>query len=1249
MFNRMLRFRKQLAYSVLGMFLLSFGVLKAVETGHQRITSQVDPQLIRTITEDTSVKVETMYRYGANAPTPSRDEGIGELVWEFFDENAISDRIALSADGRWAAVSLSLNDERFEFRSADDGDIVFSKEVDGANGWVAITTDGMISVYAAVDSVWMFRRDGDGVPFFRFGTGNHVAGPVGISRDGRYLVATGYDPNRVTHMAWCFRDGNAEPIWTLEADADEVYNWVGVTVSDDRSVAALNGKFHMYVLDLENGDRIWDEPTYNTESSVSLSADGSILVTGSLSGRLRVFGRDFQEGGYQELWHYSFTGASSSWVTATAVSSDGTTIGAGTLDFFEDHYSGRLALFETYGIGEPVWIAEPLADEVSEIVFSLDGNVLAAVNWGDINQNLPDLVVHEKHSPEPFYELVTPGSLDGLAISDDGSRIFVGGKSVHNRQFGRGGRLYMVEASYPGGIITGTVQNIDDEPIGGAVIIAEDNPYTAITDAQGRYSLRVEVEDARIVTFYARCKGYYDVMAADIGIERGEVVEDINIEMEFTDPPPENLRASQGVLNAITLQWEPYNGMQMSSGYNSGIPVLAADGSIRPAEGLTPWDNLPLKPHRDEADEAENIFIYRSSLPGGPYVQVGTVDGDESRFTDRSHLFPRHRYYYVVTADFVRGESNFSNESVGWIDDNFLEWEADLEDMPQPPDIDGRIDEDEWEGAVVRDISDVFGYDAPDTAGSVSVRIGFNDETDQLYLGFSYYVLDRLLDGMGAGIYIDDDGNGEWTYDRSGSEGNYWAYWINEAPSLIYRSLSGAPYNGAPYYEFDGPEMAFSDRGVFVEFETAIPLGFHGEQEVGLYAPDYTIGLGLFAMYRDQDENPIFNGWWPQNMYSIVSNPYQFARVHVPADLLVPPKAPGDFWIEQEDHEIILSWAPPEFGIDDGELEGLAGFEIYRNGESIAETGSGVQEWVDDTAVEGGWYEYKLRGFVLENGEQFYGPFCDPIGLYAGDEPDFAVMSYDDGSAEAYYVVAFEGEHNQFALRFDFDEFVDTVAVYWIEFIANNARPIRIHMARDDRNQPGEMIGSQYTVTPSPVAQPYRFHFPDILQPRIVIDPDDFNSAWLVLSYLENSPGAPGIGVDQSSINPNINRYYTDNTGWVDFGSGQLMARIAVGRAISDAPPDQSPEIPVEFIVEQNYPNPFNSSSIVPVFLPVSSPVWMDIYDTNGRCAASKFLGIQSQGRTDLLINSIDLNAGVYFLHVRNISEDRIIKITVLK
>lgn len=1251
MIRQVILMKKTVKVVVVLSVMLSFGWLDAHadDYGHRSELSAANPDEMRTVTDDPASKVVMDMVQPGKARFPHRDEGQGELAWSDLDENAISERLAMSVDGRWMAVAFSLNDERFEYRSAENGEIVFSYVVDNASGWISVSADGMIAAFAALDSVWMFRRDGEGVPFFRLRVEGYGAGPVMLTRDGRYLVATGNDIERETNHVWCFRDGEEDPIWTFEAGYEEMLGWLGATISIDGSVVALNGKYHLYILDVENGQLLWDEPTYNTESPIALSADGSILATGSLSGRLRIFSRNPEGDGYIELWHYSFTGANSTWISSVALSPDGTKVGAGTLDFYEDHYEGRLALFDTFGEGEPTWIAEPLADEVSSIKFSLDGSVVAVTTWGDIDNEMPDLMIHETHDPFPFYQLTTPGSLSGLAISDDGFTVVAGGKAVHNRVFGRGGRLYGISNSYPGAVVTGAVSDENGNPVTGAEIEAEDNPFIAISDENGEYRLRVEVEDADQIDITVRRHGYYHATIQDVNVERGEETPDIDFELRETDPAPVNLRASQGVRNVITLQWEPYNGLLLNPLPNDKYRSEAATGAAAQAAGLTPWSVDPTSPHRDNIDDAENINIYRSYLPGGPYVLIASVDGDESNYLDRTRIFPRHRYYYAVTADFGDGESDFSAEAAGWLDDEFLVWEADLEDMPQAPEIDGLVDEQEWEGSVFRDISDVYGYDQPDTAGSVTVRFGFDDETDLLFIGFSYHLLDELDDRMGAGIYIDDNGDGSWAYDRPGSEGNYWGYWVDNAPQMTYRSLSGPPYNGAPYYVFEDPQLAFTDERGYAEFEIAIPLGFHGPEEVALYAPEHTIGLGLFTMYRDDDENPVFSAWWPQDMFSIVSNPFQFAQVRIPADLIVPPQAPEEVVLDRDGDDLILTWSTPESGIDDGPLEDLAGIEIHRNGERLATVEPDCREYIDSDIIPLGWYEYTLKGFVLEDDSPFYGPESHTVGAYAREDPVIDMISYDDGSAESYFVVAFEGEDNRFAAKFTLDDFVDTIGVYWIDFLANSENPIDIYIARNDQGRPGEMIGSRYMTASSIRNEMHRFHYPDVRQPRIVIDPFALNDCWVVIEYMPESPGSPGIGVDRSQSRPDQNLYYTENGGWQAFNFGQLMVRIGVGIPPNSSPPETPPGIPDKFIVGQNYPNPFNSKTVIPLSLPSSSDIWLEIYNLGGRLLMNRYLGSHNAGVSIIPLDINTLDTGLYFLNIIGESEGRVIKIAILK
>ncbi|MFH0764823.1 MAG: carboxypeptidase regulatory-like domain-containing protein, partial [Calditrichota bacterium] len=779
-----------------------------------------------------------------NRLNPARDNGLGELSWSFFDENGITERVALSADGRWAAIGYSLNDERFELRSAENGELQFAFNVDYGNSFVDISADGSVSAYSALDSVWMFNRGQGANPIFRYGLRGYGPGPVALTRNAEYLLITGNDPAREVNRAWCFRNRNQQPGWMLEVDAAEASNWIGISIAEEARIAVFTSKFRMWVVDIITGEVIWTDLTYNSEAPAVLSSDGRVLAMGTLTGRLRVLGWDDGEGIYSEYWHYNFIAQSSAWVSAVAITPDGSRVAAGSLDFQLNSYSGRVAVFDVFGQGRPIWMSEPFADEISKVKFSADGGILAAVSWGDVDNNLTDLAVFETFNRNPFYTLSTPGSMSGLGLSDDGRRILAGGKSVHNRVFGAGGRIYIVNASYPGGLISGRIVDENNRALIGAEVTAEGNPYRALTNANGEYSLKVEVQNVRSVNLTAQRKGYMYGIRNNVQVRANQETRNIDFILVASDPPPENLRAGRNQRNAVVLQWNPYNQVQLVSlepnpvitanGQRAGIPVLSPDKFSAPV------------PHRfrDGADDAERILIYRSHREGGPYSLAGTVDGDETRFADRSGLFPWHHYFYVITADFGDGESNYSNQVESWINTDFLNFQADLQDMPNAPRLDGRIEENEWTGSVERDISDAFGYDEADSAGSVTARIGFDDETDYLYLGFSVYCQPRLTDRMGVGVYVDDNGDGHWAYDKPGSEGNFWGYWVDGAPSMSYRSLCGPPYNYSPnYYQFPNPTLAFGDGRGRVEIEMGIPLGFHILPEVALYAPEKTIGL----------------------------------------------------------------------------------------------------------------------------------------------------------------------------------------------------------------------------------------------------------------------------------------------------------------------------------------------------------------------------------------------------------------------
>ena len=1252
---------------ILGCLLLQINLTYAGSAGHQTEFDSFDYNNVRTLTYDpnSNPPLDTT-SYNPDL-LPGRDAGSGDLRWSIYDENGITERLALSDDGLWLAVSYYLNDERLELWSTEDSSLVFTYEVEDGDGRISMSGDGSIVAYSIQDSIRLFNRDGEGVPYYSWGQDGYRVGPVQLTKDAELMIATGVDTARVTNRVWGFETGSEEPMWTFEVDADEAYGWYGIGLAESAGIIVVNGKYHMYVLDMESGELIWEEPTYNTESPVVISDDGNILVCGTLSGRLRVLGRIGENGGYAEIWHYSFRAFTSSWVTECAVSHDGSLIAAGTLDFYEETINGKVALFDTYGAGDPLWIVESLGDEVAGLDFDRAGEILAVTTWGDQGNQKPDLIVFEAHSRESIYELISEGSLAGVILSEDGSRVVAGGKSTHNRVFGRGGYVFIADLDLLDGFVSGVVTDSEGDPIPGVLISAEDNPYTTLTDENGNYLLRVEVlEVARDIIVTASLQGYMSEVREDEVWEEF-TTEDVDFTLEEADPGPEWIRASQNERNEILLNWEEMNGFTG----NQRNPVFASkakqsysvDGTERLLRNyvprndvsITPWhrvidSNPSPQPHRDDP---QSYNIYRSMFSGGPYRIITEVDADENEYIDRDRVFPLHQYYYVVTAVFDGGESFYSEEAVGWVDDDFLNWTIDLESMPESPELDGIINDEEWEGAVLRDISDVFGYDNPDTAGTVIAKIGFNDGANRMYIGVKYLTEPEILERMGLGIYVDDDGDREWTWDRLGSEGNYWGYWVEGEPVKTYRSLSGPPYDRDPYYVFEEPELAFGVNDGHVEIEIAIPLGFHSTEEVAVYGPDSNIGLAMFAMKRDEDENPIFNGWWPQNVLSIVSNNYQYARVHIPVNLVVPPDAPSDVQVERDDNNLLVSWLDPELGIDNNPVQSLDGLEIRRNGELVFTADAEVGEWIDTLVEERGWYEYSLTGFILEDDEPFYGPTSSIVGAYAAEDPDVDELSHDDGTVDRYYIVNGQGPDNRFATRYELEPSADTLAVYWVDFFPRSPDPINVYIAEDEDGLPGDIIGEMYTAHPDSGEVLHRFHYPDVRQPVIYNNVNAGARFWVVLKYLEETPGWPSIGVDRNpeSVNAEINKFYTEEGGWTDMGHGQLVIRIAIDEPteppIIIPPPD--PIIPEVFRLGNAFPNPFNGVSLIPIDIPEAVEVEFRIYTLTGKLLQTTNFGTVPAGLQKLPVDASSLPAGLYFVDVNAGVDGGMLKVVQIK
>ena len=89
-----------------------------------------------------------------------------------------------------------------------------------------------------------------------------------------------------------------------------------------------------------------------------------------------------------------------------------------------------------------------------------------------------------------------------------------------------------------------------------------------------------------------------------------------------------------------------------------------------------------------------------------------------------------------------------------------------------------------------------------------------------------------------------------------------------------------------------------------------------------------------------------------------------------------------------------------------------------------------------------------------------------------------------------------------------------------------------------------------------------------------------------------------------------------------------------------------NPGVPV---LHQNSPNPFNPATTITFFLPEAGPVWLDVFDVQGRHVTTLVERSLSAGRHELIFAPRDLASGIYFYRMRAEDYEKTRRMLLLK
>ncbi|QQS37921.1 MAG: T9SS type A sorting domain-containing protein [Ignavibacteriales bacterium] len=1163
----------------------------------------------------------------------------GNVIWTAQDALAIANAAELNADGSMPFNAWGLNNMRLSRYNSSNNIPVWEVPTVPNDPGIDVSDDGeVIAVTKGTEFLILDSLNGN-VKYQMIMPDTLWASHVSVSRSGEHLVfladASG---NGTTAIAYAISLAGSSPaiIWSKEISRSVISNWAGANFSADGNTVVINGRNHQYVYNVSDGSLIWDHFIDNTESPAVISGDGSIIVTADNSGFIQTWIKNQSGTEYNLLWQYKIPLVSSftNWASSVDISADGSTIVAGTLIFLSSGYDGSVIAFDTYGGGIPKWTYLGAADLVDDIALSDDGKVAAAVTWGDLSHIKPDLLVFDVETGDLTFEIVSPGSFFTVDISHDGKKIIAGGKGVHAREFGNGGRLYYSEINLGGGNVSGTVDLAGTSDDSGVLLKVSGNPRAAVSDQNGNFL--ITNIPAGTYTITAEKPGYNYGSAASVNIVNDSTTTGVNFSLAQFNVNPPTLSASTNLQGAVVLSWTT-----LTQSLEKQIEIAKAVGDPFPVESVNKITNAKNSsgnfsnkdfPISHETLLADSITIYRSLVQGGPYSKISSVSTSNNNYSDSS-VFPLRDYYYVINVTNETGQSIYSNEVLGRLSDSLLTFDFDAP-LGSVPVIDGVISPGEWTDAFKIDVSDVLGYSggSPKPQGSVFMYFKYNDQNDMLYIAGEDFLNNELDDSEGFGLYFDDNNND--AFEPNGAlpllqEGNFWAYWHAGGSDLRFRKIFTGGGVGDIITLTEG-DVEFTITNGHLQGEVAIPMGFFEGYQLQIFAPDKTPGLGAFLIERNAGA-AIFNGWWPQTMNSVF-NPLYFGNVGVDVSLLAPPQAPDSITVTIQGENLLVTWADPVLGLNNDPLTGVPTIDIYRNGKFFKTIAGGTEMLLDDSVDCQLWYEYKMIAYIILGDDTLFSPVSRTVGGFACEEPALTPVKYDDGSWEAFYVVDFTYDENKFALKVTPTFY--PAKIIRLETLVNNAGAFDFTLNKDESGLPGDIIAGPYRVSSgiAGAANSILLTLPGIDPPTI-----EAGEIWVLINYLETNPGDPGIGTDASSPNSGRGMYYLSSSGWQSFTGGNLMVTTYIAQPPTGI--NENANKLLTFGLSQNYPNPFNPSSLIKFQMPETEFVNLEIFNVLGEKINTLVNDSREAGEYSVIwdgtnYGGIPVSSGVYFYKI---------------
>lgn len=814
--------KKFIFFVILIAFYAQFGYAQNKETRAQRIITDPKTGSIQVEFQPGTSAPSNQFPASASAPlTPG-------LNWEVTDPTGIDYYAEVSSQSQKTAAGWGTNNDRLSLYGNSNipiWEVPFT--INENYVMVDMTEDGTRIANGGMgmnDGVEVYAPDSP-VPLWSTTIFSRAIVGIQIRNDGQQVYVAAVNLTWDSLFVYCFIVGQNTPVW-VKSFAGTYYTALVLSKSGNRLLLGQGsgGINKLFVLNPATGAQIFQKTGLQQQLPPAISDDGKYIVCGDVSGHLFLLEYIESTATYAEKWNYTVNGTNV-WVAGMGISGDGSTIAVGTLIFTAaGGTDGELYVFNNYS-PVPLWIYSNMGDMVQCVDLSSDGSIIAAAGWGPIDNSTPDVLLFRKQSNEPYLTVNSPGSNFCLDLSADGILCVAGGKAVHARVMGSGGKLYNINSDPGGGTLSGlAVKSGSTQQAGVMVEIIGMNSYFTLSNDSSAYILKYIPDGTYTVRYSA--VGYITQDIAGVQITTGQVTTR-DVTLLPTGDPPMNLTATQGAGLTIVLHWQPSS-----------------------TAGITGY----------------NIYRKQYAFDFYPPTPLGTIGPDQLTYTDNTAL-PLTHYYYAVTAQLSGNlQTPYSNDAEGWISTGFITDEISAW-VGSTPTIDGVISPGEWSDAFEADISNFLGRrdNMLRPIGSVIAWFKVDPAKSSLYVAVNDTNDTVLEDHDEIALYVDDNDDGLYPAVGDDTEGNYWAAHYASGDVIKFRPL----YNNGSYGEtffLPNPQIMVSAATGHVVYEFVIPLGTASNWEIAFNSQDQS-GIFIFAL-----DDPInYDGWWPclnQNIFT---------------------------------------------------------------------------------------------------------------------------------------------------------------------------------------------------------------------------------------------------------------------------------------------------------------------------------------------------------------------------------------------